>query len=273
MVDTGEIHRNSVIVRHRDRARFLAAILPDLKILPYMQRDVPITWRAIGLLRIKKGDNWITPERYGSSPLDLVDGLYSIYVVEQPIIMNKFGEEFQVTDDLTITFGQQPYQRPFKVDEVRVIERAEITGYSIMPDGTIEPEGHITKERRIQIKDKAQRKMERRSFPVTDPDLDAPDGAVVDGFERHGDTWEEVVEGLPSGLKHAVENNLCGFNGCTFQFGHRPSTHSWEVKPVKNCYKHGQDPCSCRPSTCCSRYTHGCSLVNHKFFDPDDNGA
>lgn len=28
-----------------------------------------------------------------------------------------------------------------------------------------------------------------RSFPVTDPDLDAPDGAVVDGYERVGDTW------------------------------------------------------------------------------------
>lgn len=29
----------------------------------------------------------------------------------------------------------------------------------------------------------------RRAFPVTDPDLDAPDGAVVDGYERVGDTW------------------------------------------------------------------------------------
>ena len=28
--------------------------------------------------------------------------------------------------------------------------------------------------------------------PVTDPDLDAPDGAVVDGFERVGDRWEPV---------------------------------------------------------------------------------
>ena len=31
--------------------------------------------------------------------------------------------------------------------------------------------------------------MNRRSFPVTDPDLDAPDGAVVDGYERVGDRW------------------------------------------------------------------------------------
>lgn len=29
----------------------------------------------------------------------------------------------------------------------------------------------------------------RNSFPVTDPDLDAPDGAVVDGFQRSGDRW------------------------------------------------------------------------------------
>ena len=29
------------------------------------------------------------------------------------------------------------------------------------------------------------------SFPVTDPYDDAPDGAVVDGYERHGSTWEK----------------------------------------------------------------------------------
>lgn len=28
-----------------------------------------------------------------------------------------------------------------------------------------------------------------RSFPVTDDALDAPDGAVVDGYERRGDRW------------------------------------------------------------------------------------
>lgn len=28
-----------------------------------------------------------------------------------------------------------------------------------------------------------------RVLPVTDPDLDAPDGAVVDGYERVGDRW------------------------------------------------------------------------------------
>lgn len=28
-----------------------------------------------------------------------------------------------------------------------------------------------------------------KSFPVTDPELDAPDGAVVDGFERVGNRW------------------------------------------------------------------------------------
>lgn len=31
-----------------------------------------------------------------------------------------------------------------------------------------------------------------RSFPVTDANLDAPDGAVVDGYERVGDRWEKV---------------------------------------------------------------------------------
>lgn len=28
-----------------------------------------------------------------------------------------------------------------------------------------------------------------RSFPVTDDELDAPDGAVVDGYERVGNRW------------------------------------------------------------------------------------
>jgi hypothetical protein len=29
-------------------------------------------------------------------------------------------------------------------------------------------------------------------LPVTDPDRDAPDGAVVDGYERRGDRWVRV---------------------------------------------------------------------------------
>lgn len=33
---------------------------------------------------------------------------------------------------------------------------------------------------------------ERRSLPVTDPELDAPDGAFVDGYERRGDRWVPV---------------------------------------------------------------------------------
>ena len=31
-----------------------------------------------------------------------------------------------------------------------------------------------------------------RRKPVTDPHLDAPDGAIVDGYERVGDQWEPV---------------------------------------------------------------------------------
>jgi hypothetical protein len=30
-------------------------------------------------------------------------------------------------------------------------------------------------------------------IPVTDPDLDAPDGAVVDGWKRSGDRWYRLV--------------------------------------------------------------------------------
>lgn len=32
-----------------------------------------------------------------------------------------------------------------------------------------------------------------RAFPVTDPELDAPDGAIVDGYERSGDRWEALA--------------------------------------------------------------------------------
>lgn len=32
----------------------------------------------------------------------------------------------------------------------------------------------------------------QRHFPVTDPHLDAPDGAIVDGWQRVGDTWEPL---------------------------------------------------------------------------------
>ncbi len=34
----------------------------------------------------------------------------------------------------------------------------------------------------------------RDSFPVTDDLLDAPDGAVVDGYERVGDSWERIKQ-------------------------------------------------------------------------------
>lgn len=34
--------------------------------------------------------------------------------------------------------------------------------------------------------------MFRRSFPVTHSSEDAPDGAVVNGYERHGDSWEPI---------------------------------------------------------------------------------
>jgi hypothetical protein len=34
----------------------------------------------------------------------------------------------------------------------------------------------------------------RRSIPVTDPDLDAPDGAIVEGYVRSGDVWLPVEE-------------------------------------------------------------------------------
>lgn len=38
----------------------------------------------------------------------------------------------------------------------------------------------------------AEVKRATQGFPVTDPDLDAPDGAIVDGFERSGDRWRPV---------------------------------------------------------------------------------
>ena len=35
---------------------------------------------------------------------------------------------------------------------------------------------------------------QRQSFRVTDPELDAPDGAIVDGYQRHADSWEPMPE-------------------------------------------------------------------------------
>lgn len=41
----------------------------------------------------------------------------------------------------------------------------------------------------------------QRAFPVTDPELDAPDGAVVDGFVRSGDQWQPLKR--TGGLKRS----------------------------------------------------------------------
>lgn len=42
------------------------------------------------------------------------------------------------------------------------------------------------------------------SFPVTDPYLDAPDGAIVDGYERHRSTWEKLMpEDIEQRLREA----------------------------------------------------------------------
>jgi hypothetical protein len=46
------------------------------------------------------------------------------------------------------------------------------------------------KGRRLrQAARKAEKDAKAKGIPVTDPELDAPDGAVVDGLERVGDTW------------------------------------------------------------------------------------
>lgn len=39
---------------------------------------------------------------------------------------------------------------------------------------------------------------DRHIIPVTDPLADAPDGAVLDGYERQGDQWIRIrpVEGV-----------------------------------------------------------------------------
>jgi hypothetical protein len=32
----------------------------------------------------------------------------------------------------------------------------------------------------------------KKPFPVTDDHLDAPDGEQIDGFERHGSSWQPI---------------------------------------------------------------------------------
>jgi len=113
MVDTGEIWRNSVALQHKDRANFLAGLFSHMVIRPYFQSGVPITWYLDEVGMIKNGDEWKIPEIAGTSPMEVIDKAYQVYVIEQPIIQSKDGP-FQVTDDRTITFGQEPYQRPFK---------------------------------------------------------------------------------------------------------------------------------------------------------------
>ncbi len=49
----------------------------------------------------------------------------------------------------------------------------------------------LSKERTAQITGEIERAT-RDSFPVTHDLEDAPDGAVVDGYERVGDDWERV---------------------------------------------------------------------------------
>lgn len=61
----------------------------------------------------------------------------------------------------------------------------------------------------------------RKGFPVTDPHLDAPDGAIVNGYERHGDRWEPVQRrvSLKSDQKvrvaqvHVPRHGLVGYVG------------------------------------------------------------
>lgn len=48
-----------------------------------------------------------------------------------------------------------------------------------------------------------------REFPVTDDDLDAPDGAVVDGYERVGHWWYDRMDAAASSriCPHAGDRN------------------------------------------------------------------
>lgn len=47
--------------------------------------------------------------------------------------------------------------------------------------------------RAIKVIRKINKKLNMpNSFPVTDPNLDAPDSSIVDGYERHGSTWEKI---------------------------------------------------------------------------------
>lgn len=108
VVDTGNIHRNSVMLQHKDRSNFLATLLPNMVIKPHFQKDTSITWYLDGVELIKDGDNWILPEIHGTSPMDVIDKAYDIYVFNQPVIKSKRGQ-FQVTKYRTITYGQEPY--------------------------------------------------------------------------------------------------------------------------------------------------------------------
>lgn len=44
-----------------------------------------------------------------------------------------------------------------------------------------------------------------RRFPVTDDALDAPDGAIVDGYQRSGDEWVKLPVDHPEPMVHCTE--------------------------------------------------------------------
>lgn len=58
-----------------------------------------------------------------------------------------------------------------------------------------------------------------RMRPVTDADLDAPDGAVVDGYRRSGDQWVRLDDVQPSLAPASLQNTADALNAT---FAHVP---------------------------------------------------
>lgn len=126
------------------------------------------------------------------------------------------------------------------------------------------------------------------------------DHTFEDGFEQEleyelrknevsGQVWLFLKKG-PTGFESMLFNdipmvivrqvpwaaNFGSYNYAKLDVPWESLREVWSAHPdlqERNCYKHGKELCDCRPSRCCSKFTHGHSDMEHRGFDPDFNGA
>jgi len=128
-----------------------------------------------------------------------------------------------------------------------------------------------------------------RARSLRDGDFDDPRTVDLEYDVRQrydGEYWLYILNG-PTGYESMPFNNIpeaivrevpwaANFGNFTYDKLDVPWTELqvlWdrypEIHNSRLCFKHKRELCACRPSRCCSTYTHGCSEVEHAGFDPD----